>query len=272
MPLNVFSDLHHFGLFNSLRLLFEKRLGGKIYRPIGEDWLEKGYWRMAEIYNNHPSTVAQYLGIKDGNRLKNNYYEIYEPEHTYWQKALTPEQFFAKDIDIVIASIPEHIESFKRLCQEHPNHPKFIYQVGNAWPVEAGMAPNVMASAKLSGVPSGVNFIEYHQEFDLEIFHVGKPVVRKIGDLIIDCLCIPPQNKIYSFINCLNTADIYKNDWPLFTQLESLMPDWQWRTFGGSCRDGVANGEEGVAEKMREAKFIWHVKAGGDGYGHVLYN
>jgi len=256
--LNVFADQHHFGLYNSLKMLFEDRLGGKLYRPIGREWLDKGYWKIAEIYNNHPFTVAQYLGIHDDYVDNGGTYNVWENGHEFYQHAITLAKFFETPFDIVIASVPEHIASFKRLCDEHPNHPKFIYQIGNAWPVEAGMAPNVMASAKIANVPGNVNFIEYHQEFDTKIFAPD--------------WTIAPDNNIYSFINCLNTASIYANDWPLFEGLEKAMPDWTWRTYGGSCRDGEMNGQKAVANKMREAKFMWQVKNLGDGYGHVLHN
>lgn len=256
--LKVFADQHHFGLYNSLKMLFEDRLHGILYRPIGREWLDQGWWRIAEIYNNHPFTVAQYLGIHDDYVSKDGVYDVWENGHKFYQHAITLERFMREPIDIVIASVPEHIASFKKLCEVHPNHPKFIYQIGNAWPVEAGLAPNVMASAKIANVPGNVNFIEYHQEFDTKIFAPD--------------FSFTPANNIYSFINCLNTASIYAHDWPLFTGLEQAMPEWTWRTFGGSCRDGECNGQQAVADKMREARFIWQVKAGGDGYGHVLHN
>jgi hypothetical protein len=238
-------------------MLFEDRLGGILYRPIGREWLDGGYWRIAEIYNNHETTIFQYLGIHDDYIMKDGVCDIWETGHEYYQHAITLDRFFKTPIDIVIASVPEHIASFKRLSDEHPNKPKFIYQIGNAWPIEAGMASNVMASAKISSVPENVNLIEYHQEFDTKIFC---PVTGA------------PDNNIYSYINCLNSASIYAHDWPLFTQLESLMSSWRWRAFGGSCRDGGMNGQKAVAESIQEARFVWHVKAGGDGYGHILHN
>lgn len=263
----VFADQHHFGLYNSLYLLFEKRLGGELYRPIGREWLDRGFWRIAEIYNNHPFTVAQYLGIHDDYVSDNGIYKIWEAGHEFYQRAITLERFLAEPFDIVIASVPEHIQSFRKLCEIHPNHPKFIYQIGNAWPVENGMAPNVMASAKIGSVPPGINFIEYHQEFDTQIFKPNHSnMINPEGEMI------HPGKNIYSFINCLNTADLYKHDWVLFTELEKMMPEWKWATFGGSCRDGECNGQRQVADKMKEARFIWQVKAGGDGYGHSLHS
>lgn len=257
----VFSDLHHFGLFNSLHLLFEKRLGGQLYRPIGEDWLHKGYWKMAEIYNNHPATVAQYLGTTDSMPTDGKgLYPIEDQGHGYVQNAITLDRFMSEPIDLIIASIPQHIDSFAKLAADHPNKPKVVYQIGNQWDLNINSPiKNVMASARLAYCPPGFNVIEYHQEFDTEIFRPPKT-----GDLI--------QPVIRSFVNCFNTASIYEYDWNQFLQQESLMPNWKFESLGGSCRDGNADGQWQVAQKIRESAFVWHVKYAGDGYGHVLHS
>lgn len=276
----IFGDQHHLSLFNSLRLLFEKRLGGLLYRPIGKEWVEQGYWRMAELYNNSPETIEQYLGIRpdyipaDGSmklnkveRIEDGVYYILDPEYDYYHRAITLEKFMQVDIDIVIASIPQHIASFARLCEAHPKKPKLIYQVGNSWTVNEGYAKNIMASAIIPNVPADTNIVTYHQEFDLDIFypdrlrHANYPTLSKM-----------PEKNIYSFVNCFNTAQHYKGDWLNFLEIEKQMPDWNFKSYGGSCRDGAANGARALADKIREARFVWQVKMGGDGYGHILHN
>src|ERR1035437_8416380 len=161
----IFSDLHHNTLYHSLKMLFEDRLGGTLYRPIGKEWFEKGIWRMAEIYLNSPVTIEQYLGIK-GN-LEDGVYKVWDEEYDYFQNAITYDKFMDLPIDIVIASLPEHIQSFQVLCENHPNKPKLIYQVGNHWTIEEGKADNMLASAIIQNVPPEVNIVTYHQEFDL---------------------------------------------------------------------------------------------------------
>ena len=47
----VFADYHHSGLYRSFELLFEKRLGGTLFKPIGWDWWNQGYW-------HSPSQIA----------------------------------------------------------------------------------------------------------------------------------------------------------------------------------------------------------------------
>ena len=271
--MNVFTDFHHASLLNSLIMLFEGRLGGQVYRPIGTEWYEKGFWH---IYD-HPATVNQYLGIggatPDGSpKLNEVVGDIPQDGHFLWyncrdiegdktNKAITFDKFMAMNIDIVIASIPQHLEPFKKLCELHPNKPKLIYQIGNAWNIPPDSVKNVMASALIHNIPPGINFVSYHQEFDLSTFY-PQPV-EKFG--------YPLQN-IYSFVNCFDTQDHFKQDLYLFQELERLMPDWRFRSYGGQNRDGNMNGSKQLADKMREAKFIWHTKSGGDGFGHVIHN
>lgn len=247
-------------------MLFEGRLGGSLYRPIGLEWFERGYWH---IYL-HPATVQQYLTLSQGFIPKNGtpalnkigsvedgvYYCRDIPSGGY-NKAITFEKFCEMPIDIIIASLPQHIQPFKHLIKCHKPNAKLIYQIGNAWSVEAGLAPNIMASAIIRGIPPHINFVQYHQEFSTDIFCYKPPVNTK---------------NIYSFINCLNTDRLFRQDWELFLKLEQLMPEWNFKSFGGQCRDGYAKGERGVAEKMHESRFIFHVKKFGDGFGHILHD
>src|SRR3990167_10488983 len=229
----IFVDKHHEGLFNSLILLFEKRLGWKLYTQAGLQWYEEGLW------NVYPSkdTAQQYL--------------LREVEKDH---GITREQFKKMNFDLILCSIPQHINPFKRLAEEK-NSP-LCYQIGNAWDIPNNIVKNVMASAKCIP-PVQINYIEYHQEFDLNIFYYEFPKNEK---------------KIYSFINCLNTVDLYKKDWELFLELEKLMPDWEFKSFGGQCRDGWCNSPQEVADKMREATFIYQSKKDADGFGHVIHS
>lgn len=259
----VFSDFHHSGLFRGLHLLFEKRLGGQLFRPVGLDWYERGLWSI------YPSidTAKQYLTldqrykptdgtpqlnqIKDINPL---YYEVYDPGGDFIQKAVTFEQFMGMTFDIVIATIPQHLSIYKRLA--NIKDARFIFQIGNAWPVEADTAPNIMSSARINNVPSNINFIEYHQEFPLDIYHFAPPA---------------KSGKIYSFINCLGNTEIYKPDWELFLELERLLPEYEFKSFGGQCRDGWCNGDWEVANRTREADLVFHCKTYGDGFGYGMF-
>lgn len=248
-------------------MLFEGRLGGNVYRPIGMEWAEKGFWRLAD----HPATRAQFLSMEQGYRpvdgspalnvgeYKEGVHYCQDIDSGKYNKALTFDEFMATDIDLIIATIPQHVESFYLLSQLHPKKPKVIYQIGNNWNIPTtSPIKNVMASARLTHKPEGFNIVEYHQEFDTSIF---KPDYHQTA-----------TKNIFSFVNCFNVDQLFAADWSLFQQVEAKMPDWTFRSFGGQCRDGAAHGSQDLANKMNESRFIWHTKQGGDGYGHVLHN
>lgn len=263
--LKILSDFHHAGLLQSLILLFEKRLESEVYRPIGTEWHREGFWK---VYD-HPATVEQYLGIGGAtpdnspklnevvNKQGDFVYICHDIDSDQTNKAITLQGFMALPFDIVIASIPQHIEPFKRLCDLHPNKPKLIYQIGNAWTTGAGIAPNIMASAIINDVPKEINYIEYHQEFDTSLFSYTPPRA---------------SNLIMSFVNCFSNANYMQQDWELFKTMERVMPDYLWRCYGGQCRDGCMHGASQVAEAIKNARFVWHTKQGGDGYGHIIHN
>ena len=233
----VFSDRHHNALTKSLELLFEGRLKGQLYFQKGMEWWEEGYFHVFP----HIDTAKQYL-----------------ERELEGVKGVTLEEFKSMPFDIIVASLPQHIQPFKKLIELYQPQAKLIFQIGNAWSVEADSAPNVMASAVVNNIPSNVNFITYHQEFDLNIFFPTFPSSI--------------EKKISSFVNCFNTADHFQPDWKLFEETEKLMPDWGYKAYGGQCRDGAAHGVMQIAEKMRGSGFIWNTKHGGDGYGHVIFN
>lgn len=276
--MNVFTDFHHASLLNSFILLFEKRLNGNVYRPIGTDWYEKGYWK---IYD-HPATVQQFLGIggatpdgteplnkvvDDGIAYTPGIYACHDIDSGQINKAITFDAFMRLKTDIVIASIPAHLIPFRKLCDLHPSHPKLIYQIGNAWnitPQEATLLDGIMASA-LIGFMGNINgrngkplpMITYHQEFDTEIF-CHKPLA--------------PSPWICSFVNCFGTDPLFREDWELFQAVEKKMDGFTFKSFGGQCRDGAMHGSRQLSDAMNVSMFIWHTKNGGDGYGHILHN
>ena len=262
MSYKVFADFHHSSLLNSLIMLFEGRLNGELYRPIGTDWHAKGYWKLFD----HPATVEQFLGIggatPDGTEPVNEVvgktepgvYNCFDIDSHKTNKAITHEAFNLLPFDFVIASIPQHIEPFRRLCNEHPHKPKLLYQVGNAWNItddQLSLIDGILASAKLNRIPN-VPYVEYHQEFDLNVF-LPYPPNQYPGPLIT------------SFVNCFGVDGLFEFDWELFRRIENMMPEWSFKALGGQCRDGAAHGSKELAGKM-------HTKNGGDGYGHVIHN
>jgi hypothetical protein len=57
--MRVLADFHHGSLLRSLVMLFEDRLGMELYRPIGLQWLHRGYWAISNL----KGTAKQFLDL-----------------------------------------------------------------------------------------------------------------------------------------------------------------------------------------------------------------
>ena len=256
--MNIFCDFHHGGLYESLRLLFEERLGHQLFRPIGEEWFLEDYWKLAEPYSGSLETVRQFLSIEANgfssenlngiNEYKDGIYYIKDPIHNTSYKAITLEKFREMDIDIVISSYQPHDITFAKLIKEYKPKAKHISQMGNIF--QTTEVNNVLCSTKAYPIPAGKNVVFYHQEFDLNIF---KPQSAR------------PSNLITSFVNCLPKPE-------LFDQYKSVLSEFDFKSYGISCRDGTINTLEEIGDIMKNSMFGWHIKPDGDGFGHIIHN
>lgn len=265
--MRIFCDLHHTALFFSLQLLFEKRLGWELYRPIGLEWFNEGRWLLYP--GVHINTAKQYLTLEqcfkrdvhgfllpermklnDNYRVEDGIYYVFDPSTHKVQRGITLDKFRNMDFDILISSVPFHISIWNQLITEFQPKAKHIFQVGNAWGHVPGVN-NILASTKQFPVPGNINACFYHQEFDLDIFNY-----------------IPPKNhkKIYSFIHYMREMELH------YQYKTSLTPDgYHFMTYGAGMEGDLCYYKE-IAEKYKETGWLWHVKPEGDGYGHCLHN
>lgn len=248
--MNVFADLHHGDLYHSLRILFERRLGGNLFRPIGLDWYKKGFWK----YSENMPTVRQYLDIPANAIIKDDCVLVPDTNHHDIYKCLTFEQFLKTDIDIVVASVFQHEEPYSRLIKNHKPKAKLIRQAGNTHDiVDPNISKNIMASCYLDNVPPDINLLVYHQEFSENVFKYTTPC---------------DFGSIKNFMNCLpDSRDFYL--WPRY---KSELSNFNFKMFGILGDDGIIGTVDEIAREMRNSAFIWHVKRGGDGFGHVIHN
>lgn len=248
--MNVLIDYHHGGLFNSLYLLFEQRLGHKVFRPIGTDWYANGYFRVAEPYGNPPDTIGQYLDINEREwdshknlngdyKLKDDIYHVYDPENKLTHRAVTLEKFKEMQFDIVLASHPLH-ENWIELLKFQPKA-KFIQQVGNEH--QTTNAKNVLCSVWQYEKKDDQNVIYYHQEF--------KPFKYT-----------PPKNH-----NTINSFVLSMQERELFFIYKSALPEFKMKGYGLGSPDGPV---ENLEKEMRDSAFGWHIKVW-DGYGHLIH-
>ena len=261
----VFTDFHHSSLLRSTVMLFEHRFGMEVYRPIGLEWWRNGFWAI----NDQADTARQFLSTEQAYKpgdgtpqlnklttsLKEGAYLVQDPGGETYHKACTFDYFKDHDWDYVIASIPAHVPLFERLIAEYAPEAKLIVQMGNNWPFELYEGKNVLASVA-PRVVHGANVKFYHQEIEQKHFYQS-PVV--------------PSKKIYSFTNVIKESP---QAWEDFQALKKLLAPkgYEMKAFGGQCPDGNMTGPRELSEKMHEAEFIFHVKPGGDGFGHIIHN
>lgn len=262
--MRVLCDFHHSSLLRSLVLLFEKRLGYDVYRPIGMEWYKEGYWAI----NNIEDTARQYLeidsqpmddtpGLNDVNGGTSEPLDIsrvWDPgmQSSHW--ACTLDFFKRTSFDYVIASVPQHVVIFRELIAKYNPNAKLIVQMGNNWALDHLQGHNVLAS--IAPQDSSVNAVFYHQEFDLDIF---KPTPNYRSKRVSSYV-----NVIKEMPRAWNTYTAFKNT------LEPL--GWKVNSFGGQCPDGNKTGPRELADSMIGDDLVLHVKTGGDGYGHILHN
>ncbi len=248
--MNVFADEHHDSLYQFLRILFERRLKGSIYRPIGYEWYENRIWQ----YSHLPGTIAQYLQIPNSAEFRGDVYHIPENRHIEMDKCITFEQFHKMKIDLVVATVSNHEVSFSDLAKSHWNKPKFIRVIGNInEPIDFSYSRNIIATATTIPIPPDINVVFCHQEFDLGRFCYKPPAVR---------------NSIKNMMNCFPSS----RDFALWGQYKALLPEFEWKMHGILGEDGIIGPADDMAAAMHDSTFIWHVKPGGDGFGHNVHN
>lgn len=252
--MNVLVDYHHGNLLYSLYLLLEKRLGWKMYRPIGLDWFTQGYWKIAEPYGNAQDTINQYLATDDrtwdaysalngGSWKEEDIYRIKDLENNFIHRAITFEKFKEMEFDLIIATHPLH-NNWGELIQFQPKA-KFVMQLGNEG--QTTNAVNVLCSNADFQPQSYQNFIRYRQEFDLTDYKYESPT---------------NHNKITSFVVSLPEPETYE-------KYKSSLPEFEFKAYGVGSPDGTVSGNT-ISQRMKENAFGWHIKPA-DGYGHVIH-
>lgn len=260
--MKVLADYHHHDLWESMELLCA-RLGWTLYRPMGMEWFEAGYWNFERAW--HGDAVAkQYLtpwgSDADGKR--------FDPSHGRYQNLLTLEE--ARDLrpDIVIASVAHNHEGLARFAGEVGA--TFGLQLGNVRFSHIDMAEDRWDLAAfglvttLLPVAPPKPHVVYHQEFSLEDFR-HEPPMDRFGPMVVS-----------SFVNCFaENASGYDQ----FRDAATLRPAYDWRVYGsyGSvAEDQFARGNlntcRGVADAMLDSDVAWHTKIWSDGFGHVIHN
>ena len=267
--MRILADYHHSGLMYAFHRAFEMKLGHTLLRPIGMEWFERGFFDVAKPYGNNPATVRQFLSMTEGyepqdgspplNNLlqrdhRKSYYLVDEKYHGYVQRAISFQQFIETDIDVIIASIPDHWYTYKRLRDQFKPKAKLICHMGNMFnevipALRDGTIENLMASTLPLSLPvskSGnpVHVLYYYQD---------QPVIEGFTP--------PRHNTINSYVHVLPMKEQYMR------YKDALADTIDMKAYGGSCPDGWMSSLDGLYDSMLDSKMVYQVKPGGDGYG-----
>jgi len=245
---NIFVDYHHGDLYYSLHLLFEERFGFNLYRPIGLEWFQKGFWRIAEPYGNAPGTIDQYLRIPNEAKVADGVYHIpvkfgKAGGDVYVQKAITFDKFMSMDFDVILATYNLHDSPWASLLSLYNRNravkARYVRQIGDVL-IVPGVCRNIMLATNMP-MPPRVNYIKYYPEHSKE-FHYVEP---------------SNHNVIKSFIINPN----FEPDLPLFLKFEKALSDYTFKIHGVG-RDGVISGEL-MPQAIKDSAWVWHVKRAG---------
>lgn len=264
--LKILADLHHGGLYHSLQLMAND-LGAEIYRPIGLEWFENGFFGIAEPYGNDLSTIRQFLepselpivhdapAINYGSLRTDSVYVCRDFAHESYTYGISFDTFCKTEFDIIIASIPYHIDKYHELRNKYQPNAKIIYQIGNpGWslpPLEK--IPNVLDSVGMlrDDQLAPYHYIRYHQQFEESVFFPALPSdSRNVSSLVLF-----PENH------------------GLFQRISTLLSGYNFVAYGYSppCQQPQITGISNIAKVMHGSRFGWHYKSV-DGYGHIIHN
>jgi hypothetical protein len=246
----VFTEWHHGGLFQAIVNLFEKRLGGLVFAPVGFEWVENHYWR----YALRDETIKQYLDPASCLLGSDGFFYYYDPAELRTQRRITFKQFKEMKFDILLCTLTEHQDIYVELKEKYQKKAKLIRLSGNAFEmIDFYNYKNFIDTTALYHPPKDVNYILLHQEFPLRYFFYTPPKETK---------------KIKVFINEFPSQP----EKFLFDELKKRLREFQFFVHGSHGDDGFITGLDKLGEAIRDSSFIFHPKRLGEGYGHLIHN
>jgi hypothetical protein len=258
--MKILCDYHHGELYESILKLFEDRLGFAVYRPVGIEWHDEGYWTIghhADVIHQYLtkdfSTETQQAGIwqEDGGSNGEYFRNVIDIFERAPHKTITLEAAKEMKWDIILTTMENHFPLMEEFRRKFCPSAKHVFQIGNyldALPRGVVNAMNSTASP-CNDVP---NVVDYYQEFNTAMLPWQLPANA--------------GKTVYTFL-ILNAGHRGSD----FMALEAAMPNWVFKEYGSHNRDGNIHKYKTQCEKICEAAFIWHVKLNGDGYGYNLH-
>lgn len=230
-------DRHHADLFYSLQLLFEDRLGIRVYTPAGMDWWTEGYWNFGRWAWGDDRLAQQFLNVPAT--------DSHHPDRPI--RSVTLDLAKGERWDYVVATVQDNQQGFARFASEVGA--RYVLQVGNTRSeVDWSLDPLAIVSSE---VPIEGRGVRYHQMLPPEFTYRPPTDARSVR----------------SFVNCFPQTQCY-------APLERIRPllDGPVYVHGIDGPDGNIERTRDIADLMAQSGWGWHDKEQGDGFGHVLHD
>jgi hypothetical protein len=268
---NILCDFHHSDLWWSHHLIFEKALGHKLFRPRGMEWFSSGYYQqkskevakqflvdsmftVAQVAQHREYPVGKLAGIHRNVRASMD--TVVGSDAYPLMQTLSLEEFGSIQIDVIMATTSDMQEPWVKLKKDRKPKARLVREEGNiiGWATLHPEYKNILTSDLPSYLNADApNKLLYHQKFDVDgLFRHREP-------------------KVFNRITCFMPG--FRVCPELVKLAERNTPDgMEFRDYGHHSKLGFISTKEKFVGAMAETSFVWHVKPGGDGFGHVLHN
>lgn len=263
----VLCDAIHADLWESLRLLFEVRLGWQLYRPIGMEWHERGIWNFErhqgyglgvahQFLDPWPGDVPQHNLVTEGVDFTRRADTTHPGQE---QRLVTYEQARSHPWDLVLATLAENELGLREFADSVGAH--YGIQVGNQGAANAwGAAEFGLLSVTTPDFKPWKPHVYYRQEFSLADFAPDHGAGAEPDLVSTRVQCITQTTEYARFVATAAAVPEARFLW--YGHCEPRDERW-----GGSHETTPA-----VAESMHRTRVAWHAKRWSDGYGHVIHN
>lgn len=269
--MHILADFHHSDLWWSHHLIFEVGLGHTLYRPRGMEWFERGYYQQNARDVAKQFLVDSMFTLEDALKYSSTKVSMPLKRHAglrasmdtlggclYFplMRTLTLEEFADAKIDVIMPTLSNNQEPWARLKNDLKKNAKLVREEGNVrgWASFHPGYQNVITSdLQTFQKVDAQNKILYHQRFDTKrLFTYSEP------EDFNRVTCFMP-----GFRGCPELVEFAeRHD---FGNMEFL-------DYGHHSKRGFLSPKERYTGEMRKTSFVWHVKPGGDGFGHVIHN
>lgn len=301
--MKVLVDFHHTDLFRSFIMLFEKRLGGKVFRPSGSDWYDKGYY-WHPIPEEARGNLSKGLDFDSGDVTTEQYYS---QDNKYCRWLPLSE---VQTLTHIVCSSDRNQHRFQKLKKDFGLTCPIIRYIGNVvedvddttfdWILPATLSYHDLYVS--SGRKPG--FL-YHPEFDLNLYSYSKlPTKEDFLAKGFDGVTLPIVRTFLNFLyhdspgsdkglwkryvdyvaNLGGTTHLHGLGTPpegVDTTLNLIIDIWFNQNGRQDLLDrnnwppllanrGEPRNDIQIAELMKFSSMIWHVKRC-DGYGFIVH-